>query len=447
MAKDILDEFGSGDILDEFNIGYTNIMPQAMVESAAWQTQTPVNRMLDAVSSVIKRPHQKAQKDAEKLAQQNTRDVDPLMQSIIEGRKNQAEAIAPFAAPILGYGQSMLNAPISLANLGLEQTNLGTIPYADVSQTLPDNMLAQGSFLGGQIGGYMQPYNILSKTANMARPGGVAGLLYDALAGAGIGYGLGGEGGDVGRAISGVLGGVFTPITSLSAKKIADRVSARSKKLLTSFNKRYDRIIEGSQKAGASLSGKIPNIEWAPLKAFTQSKWGKSVPRFLKDPSIKNAHELQSDLGKFINNLEKRQASTGLSSTELQELNLAKDAQKRMRGSLFQELEATEKGLGKQYQSVTNDYADEMVPYLNKNIKKYQKGEGKTKKKMTPERLVKKLSSNEDLEAGVLPDFPEAKVRKAIIKMLPALAKYGLLGGGLIYGGGVLKDIFSGHEE
>lgn len=96
--------------------------------------------------------------------------------------------------------------------------------------------------------------------------------------------------------------------------------------------------------------------------------------KFIDNPTIQNAHDLQSQLGFDIRNLSKKPIKDKTDNMDLQNWNRArKNLQQDVHG--FLNVKDNTGDLSKMYEDATNYYRENLAPYLtNKNIAKIAKG-------------------------------------------------------------------------
>lgn len=96
------------------------------------------------------------------------------------------------------------------------------------------------------------------------------------------------------------------------------------------------------------------------LKASMGPGSKKQLKLFMKDPTIKNAHELQSELGFDIRNFNKLR---NLKPSETHELADLKKARKLVKNEMDSFLESKNPDLIDEYKQITNWYKGNVVPY------------------------------------------------------------------------------------
>ena len=300
------------------------------------------------------------------------------------------------------------------------------------------NATATGEFLG-ELG-------LIAPTI----PLGGAGIARQALTGAGIGAARGAseyvnEGDDrltnaaiesaIGAgagAIPGLVKGAGTLYRATSPSRIAKKVVADRNALKSAYSKGYNEFFKEAEKEGINAID-VPKFNAKAIIKNTTKSEAEALKGFLKNPTLKNAHDAQSDLGKAIRRLERINESSGLKTSQSRALDAAKTAQERLRGAISGEFEKSGKsGLSKTYAELTEGYKREVLPYTrNKSINKFLKGD------LTSQDLVRKLPKDEMFRARLLEKYPEIGIRGAASKYAPKiiegsgiglLAHYGIPG-------------------
>lgn len=302
---------------------------------------------------------------------------------------------------------------------------------------LPDTPTTRGMGKAGElVGDVVSGMGVYGKAAKALKMGGATSLKARAALGAGVGAA---SAPDEYRELGGALGAGAPLIAGMTVKGIGSKAGDIATKAQDKYKALYDKIMYEAEKSGASKNIKVPekmtnieNIE--TLYKNTPSKFNASVKKFTSNPTFKNAHKAQSDLGKIISNLEGNLSKNKtLSSSEYDALNQAKDLQKRIRGSMSQALEKSKRpDLIKDYEQATKGYKEEVAPYKLKELKQFQAGKG-TPKKAGKELLQDPKFAKSDA-ASKLPGYEAAKY----IQDLPAWVKIlGVTGAGEALSGGL----------
>lgn len=371
----------------------------------------------------------------------------PRLQENIQNAANYTAplkgAIESAGIPQLGAGllQGMGNAGISAANLPIELLagKEHKLPYLNLNDMAPASIFGNIPFKAGEIGGNLLIDYAALRGLNkrLPRSTGYAGLLQDALKMAGAGF-VTGESDESSRLANAILSGIGGFIPGITKGGIAENVMKARNTAKSYYTKAYNKVFSAAEKAGKSTIA-TPKINASRLIEEVPSKYTRALEGFMNNGDLRTAHKAQSDLGKYINSLTKRQESLGITSHEGKLLEEAINAQKKIRGKIFEELNHVgDKQLGKEYQKLTAGYKTDVVPYTtNKAINAVKRGE------LLPKNLAPKLLKGEKFQAQLGPEFPELGLNAAINKVL----KYGGAAAAGTYAGPKLVDrLFGGHE-
>lgn len=299
-------------------------------------------------------------------------------------------------------GASVLNTPAAIGSLfGAE---LPRVPHPDLKKQTGMDVNDLAYFLGQFATPGVGVIKGLSLANKIARPAGKLGIATDLAKGIGLGY-AGGEHTDEGSRIPGaVLGGVGNVVQQITKPAILKRILTDEKKAEQRANKEYGSVFEGAKKSGVE-SIPMPKLELTNVLKKAKKDYKDTLSNFERNPTIKGAHEAQSDLGKMIRDLQAKDTRRGLSTVEQKALNEAQEAQKKLKGSIHTGLTGNEKTkhLAKAYQQAAENYKKKNVPYMEaKGLQKYH---GKKAKAGT---AAKMLSQDEAFRIALKqydPDF------------------------------------------
>jgi len=193
----------------------------------------------------------------------------------------------------------------------------------------------------------------------------------------------------------------------------------------------YNKILKESEKMPIDNQLPVPKKlldKTEDVKDFFRNsnyKLKGGVQRFESNPTIQNAHQAQSDLGKIIRDFDSKiNAGKQLSSGEQNAQKAARDLQKRIRGMMQQHfVKGGREDLAKQYAQVTDGYAKDVAPLKSKSMAKYNSGEGTTK------AIGKELLGNPQFaESELAKQLPGYGVKKAIHDVPPWAKTMGAAG-------------------
>lgn len=207
------------------------------------------------------------------------------------------------------------------------------------------------------------------------------------------------------------------------AEKLAEKILTDRKNIENTYKKGYQSFLKDTRNDLISTDY-MPKIKINTILQNATKKESRILNKFLENRNIETAHRAQSDLGKLISRLNKKESRGGLLATEHDTLEAAIKGQKNIRQAMKNSLEASGKSeKGKLYSELTKGYEKEVIPYKNKIISEYKKGE------ITSEDFVKSLGKQKKFRAELKEKYPEMHVRET----LPNRLTYGGLGAGATY--------------
>lgn len=357
-------------------------------------------------------------------------DINQIMQAAGQVQESYPKQMWEGAKAVgLGSAQGLADALISALNLPAHL--LGSdkkIPHPNLGQYVEPDM--QLPFLAGQfVGPGLGKFGAIQKLNKIARPVGKMGLGSDLARGAALGYALG-ETGDQGegRGIGAALQGAGSVAGGLRSKKLVENVLADRGKITQKYGSGYSDVFSEAKKSGAqhTVRQKI-----APILGREMKYSRASLKKYRQDPSLENAHWLQSDLGKDIRALESQPV---LSSEKLRALDVARKTQEKMKSAIDRSFNTRARpDLTKRYHELTRGYGEEAAPYLSPRVKKalnrFESG------KASAGQTLKKLKGSDVFREELAAKFPEIAFQEALKK----LGKVGLYAGasglGLGYAG------------
>lgn len=302
-------------------------------------------------------------------------------------------------------GASVANIPLGIASTATGKNLKASHP--DFRQLFPDDLLSSILFGAGELGGgglgasgIFKALGAVPKVGNVASSIGKAlpeklqnilskvspDTLKSSLTGAAIGEDL--PGGRMGSAAIGGIGseaakglGKFKDFLSLNHEEVANSLISKMNNLSSKFSRRYNDLFNAAEKSNINKLA-LPHNEVQGLKNNLSKviedqlkKETEGIRDFWKNPTLKNAHTAQSELGKLERKFESTEVKQG-------DLGVARnktwDATKEARDTLQNAIESTfEKSgnplLTNKYKQLTADYAQELAPYLkSKTIRKYE---------------------------------------------------------------------------
>jgi hypothetical protein len=283
------------------------------------------------------------------------------------------------------------------------------IPHPNLEQYIDPEMSIL--FKGGQfVGPGLGKFGAIQKLNKIARPVGKMGIGSDIARGAAVGYALGETGNEgEGRALGAILQGAGSGLGGLRSKKLVDNVLADQEKINKKYGTGYKDVFDQAQQSGAQYTVRQ---KIAPILGREMKYSRASLKKYQQDPSLENAHWLQSDLGKDIRALEGQPV---LSSEKLRALDVARKTQERMKSAIERSFNTRARpDLTKRYNELTRGYGEEAVPYLSPQVKKalnrYKSGKADAK------QTLKKLKGNSVFNEELSAKFPEIGLQSALKK-------------------------------
>lgn len=279
-----------------------------------------------------------------------------------------------YAAPVAGgLLQGVGSTSASIGNLALMPFTDKRIPQPDLKQYLKPGLATDIGYGAGELGGYLLGGSGAAKGLTKALQAskvpvpasGMSGILADILKGGAIG-GAVSEGLPGGRLAGSLLGGAFGAAGNVMPSKVGRKVLEGQQRAKEGYRATYQNIFNDANASGVASNLKIPSINSQAIKeAPGGSKVVKAIDKFKSSPTLENAHKAQSDLGRIAKKLNDYDVRRGLNSLERSALEEALLAQKKIRGSIFQNLSKDEgSNLAQRYQNATLGYARDVGPYL-----------------------------------------------------------------------------------
>ncbi len=359
--------------------------------------------------------------------------AQPLLESgyLGEGTKDWSQALAQSRAQTLGNlaeenpksallgdvtGQIATTLPIMGGAAAGVAKGLGGIAAKS-----PTFLKYLSSILGGGLGAGA------SAGSQYVNPG--ESRLENAAKGAAVGSALG----VIPPALSSVGKGAKKVKDALSTNKIAKKVITDRANIRNDYKNYYSDLFKEAEAKGIN-NVKIPKLNTKAILENSTSRESKALEEFLREPSLKNAHSAQSDLGKIIRRLDKTNENVGLPTDKLRALESARQAQKKIKGSMFDAFNKSEGSqLANKYGKITEGYAKDVIPYTkSKPINTYKKGE------LTEKDFVNALMKDKKFKKQLGDKYPELETRKILEK----LGKYGLVGGSGLGGVKLIKGLY-----
>lgn len=343
--------------------------------------------------------------------------LQPLLESgyLGENIKQRSQNVA--SRRKFGYEEAKRKNPSS-AKIGNFLGDVG------ISLPIAASTGAAGAF--SKAPGYLKYLKgILGSAASGAATGGAHYIqpgesrLSNALMGGALGGGLGG----IGLGISGAANATRAIKKAFPAEKIAQKILSDRAAAKSTYKNAYQDLFKEAEKKGIH-NLRVPKINEKAISENTKTKEFQSLENFMKRPSLENAHKAQSDLGKTIRRLEKIHEGVGLNTTQKKALDSALEAQKKIRGTMFDRLtKSGNQDLAERYGELTIGYAKDVLPYTkSKPINTYRKGE------LTDKDFLSALIKNKKFKKQLGEKYPELRTRELVGETGKRLLGAGLTG-------------------
>lgn len=313
-----------------------------------------------------------------------------VIKEFLEGAANVGNT---FRLPEVGGGilQGALSSARSAANvpLGIASYASGhdvTLPNVDLSQYVRQDPMSRAAFTGGDIasgsGIGIGLFNALRKA------GGITSSLGQSALGSGL-LGTIGQNDDIpySRAISAGLGALAPIGNSVRSAQIVPRALENKRALTNAYGNRYNALFNKIENERPLSTVELPHNSPFEDEGFAyqalaekNNPYFQSFVKYLENPTVRNAHTAQSDLGKLSRKFtgqSKTDAAKGSPSpSSVREFsNIAREMRDSMRQAIHDEL--SRHGAGEhlnEYKALTEGYSKEVAPYLAGPLAKYEQG-------------------------------------------------------------------------
>lgn len=368
----------------------------------------------------------------------------------------EAARLPEAAGGILQGGE---HVAASLANLPLSAINklTGThmeVPYVDLQRFGRQDPFSRAAFDIGKVGGeILGGGEVFGRAANVLRP---TTLAREAALGAGTGFAVGGQPEDSmkNRLIAALVGGALSGTAALGSKAIARKTLARKEAMKKGFQKEYGDIFKDVKSAGLhdepiTTPGALDEIGVSPETETVYKNipkaYRESVEQFKENPTFENAHSAQRELAKFGRQHQSSVESAARSPTgreipgvKYDAAQLAKDLRESLQNSMENFLAKNNRlDLVNRYKAAGQRYAEEMVPFKNRAIARYEQGLTR------PGKFVKELVSEEKFmkPKGQYKSIPGLGAKRVITESgAPELMKKAATGGAIGSGAWILYN-------
>ncbi len=171
---------------------------------------------------------------------------------------------------------------------------------------------------------------------------------------------------------------------NLTAKIVAKNVLKARERNIGNYGNYYKDLWKEAEGKGFGDALYNINIDIPTIAKYSPKKGIKGVLDFDANPTLENAHNAKSDLLRIKRDLDKQ---TTLRTAERQQLHAVNNAIDSINGNMFKEPGGqVNKILADKYAKIQEGYKNEVIPYKNKAINEFLKGES------SAEELVNSLS-------------------------------------------------------
>lgn len=342
----------------------------------------------------------------------------------------------PARAATAGLGQGIEHALASAINLPLQLSgSKSRVPLVDLSKKFYGQPHTALAFSAGNLAGNVLPgagaTGLISKTL------GGNSLLKDALAGAASGVITGAQEEDdnSSRLIGGLLGGVAPTLIGISKPALAKKIVEKERFLNKELEADYNNIFNTAKERGLSDKHLFAPRTAAQIERKAPTAAKESLKDFIANPTLEQAHQTQSDLGKVLRKMEqdfmKRSKTNRVPlSSEEKDFQAIEKLRGRIQDGMQNFLKRnSSEDIGESYIEAGERYAREYGPYLESSIKQYKSGD------INSSKLIKALQdvTKKPYKGKLYSEIKGFEQRKNLQPFLDAL-KYAGLGTGAFYG-------------
>lgn len=281
--------------------------------------------------------------------------------------------IAGNTAGFLGAGgiaKGLSSVPAIAETLAQAGNVLSKVPYASKVVNALKNPIGQRAVGAATYGG-LQDTN---DPAAGAIEGGLTSLGADALLGGAIGKGI-----NALKQPFSAQGKAEEILNNLgegrsveeNSKAVAQKIKGAYEKAKSEGEQLYQKVFKttGNEKINENLGPYSSRYETLDKNIFTEdydNKLKKLHEKYINNPTLENAHNLQSQLGTAIRKLQRKDAKDNLSIFESNVKGNYKDARKNIQADINNYLANKNPELATQYNEATQNWLENVTPYLSK---------------------------------------------------------------------------------
>ena len=347
----------------------------------------------------------------------------------------------------VGAAESLANFGPSVANVALGPidyvagTNM-SLPYWNFEKYRPKTTGGNIGHIAGNIAGMLAPGSTMTKafTKLLGSPGVLKTAAATAAGNASV---SGGEDELFRRGLASVTG-LIPLLQGLRAKPIVAKAVERNKELGKHFKTEYETFFNKAESA-------LPKDEALRVPKIINSKSGtnalseipgvkKALKGFTLEPTLRNAHRAQSDIGKAVRKFEGKTRGRTLPGYQSEALSTAEKIQNNIQAAMKDAfVKHGQKGLSDEYSALSNEYRKRMVPYLEDALKEHIYNPKGTPAKKVLEAMKKR--KGQVGKGEYYNDLPGFKYKENADIILPPLLKAGAAGTGVGAGWKLLSEM------
>jgi hypothetical protein len=326
-------------------------------------------------------------------------------------------------------GVNILNAPGALLNQfagtnfqpmqvpesidPIKQMSLSQHPFALAAQKIPETLMPYAT-------------NLALQHLTATRLPATAGIPTRAVAAGLTGYATS-PGMEKEKTLTGLGSAAIPVIGGLTETGIGRRITGLSKQQHEVYNQKYSQLFSQAENLPGKKELRLPSALQSTegmqdLKGM-EPKYKESLKRFMANPTLKNAHDAQSDINAGVRAI-KNKRKEGIATTRQENFaaDTGQDYIARIRGEIMRHF--TEKGvpeLAEHYGTLTRGYSAEVAPLKFKEAEKARIGKEKISKSKVGRAA---LNKQEQLEkSGVAEKIPGYRMRQRLEPAMPLIKK------------------------
>lgn len=346
-----------------------------------------------------------------------------IPQRILSGMEGFNDAMKASVIPAFAGGilQGAGDIGASVGNVGAAGINalFGTkyhIPHPDLGKYLPKTLAKKAAFGLGQISSQIPLYasgaGLLGRVTGLGERAALGGkVAQGALSGALMGENKEGEGRLTGALVGGaipVAQSAYAGLKGLKSKNIAKEVLTGKARAKEKYSQLFNDVFKKVEERGLDKGLSAQSADTKIMQKAGHGNYIESLKMYNKNPTLKGAHDAQSDLAKYINKIGK--PNNALDRKAIAE---AIKSQSALKNKISTQFEKTgNQALGKSYSLAREGYRKEFIPYTSsKSIKDLESG------KLRPKKFASRIAQEEDFLSALSKKHPKIERRELLKKV------------------------------